>query len=572
MTSKSTQTIILLCFMLLLQFRVTAQSFLAVQSQDVIFKKNLSELSKLTVYSNESGQKRVGFYAKSEDNVSEANLQNIFSATTNFSNYDLLKNNGFSLVHFKAADGVWLVSYYWNYANDSLYYIAENTKTKSYRKSTNLKSISDITNFVNRHFINPTNPTGIVQASQRIDAQEIGANVPAVVTLPTKKSEPEPVVITEIEPPVETAVETVRPPDPEPVQIVVETVRDAPPVEMVVETVRPPEPEPVEVTQTNETAVEIPTAEPALVSVVAVKNSVSKLNIVRNSNNKRQLEFLEQGQDLGITKKVLANEFADDTELSNFELLKDNAGNEIICFNAGDNEWTVDYYWQLATEQLHYVVKGNNSGKITRSGALRNTTPFADYINTHYNQKYGIETVAYQAPAPKPEPTEAAPRRTPKPKPEPTTVVSAPTPTPQKSQPATNGDISAKLEDYFGRLRMFTFSIENNSSKNVELNNPKVMIEITGTKGYYKEQYLYTDKDITLQPRSFGNKSYQLIEDNFVTSSPAGGYALQRINQPNIPLLPSLTNGSYTMRAIILANEGKTRIKSNAVNFRVPMD
>lgn len=280
-------------------------------------------------------------------------------------------------------------------------------------------------------------------------------------------------------------------------------------------------------------------------------NIDSKIDLKNNPNNKFQVDIAVKGLnkrqvgfgEKGETLKYHPHNFTDDTDIKDFEYLA-TAGIELLHFLAVDYDWTVFYYWNLKTNELHYIAKGNQTGQVIRSESLKAYNPVTRYVNNHYaglTRKNQQETNGTNG-------TNGTNSNT----------------NPEFTKAINSKDIAIKISDYLNRSRIFTLTLENTKSQALLLEAPKVVLEIRNRQGFYKTQTLYTLDNLELE--GFGFKT---IEDNFVAEGASGQYVIYRDFEDNVTLLPPLKKGSYQLKIAIYANEKV--FKSNSINVVLPL-
>ncbi len=336
-------------------------------------------------------------------------------------------------------------------------------------------------------------------------------------------------------------------------------------------------------------------------------NGLYRIVIYNDATSQKQIGFdqkMADGKFSGEPKRI-DNVFTAETALSEFTYLDLNQSS-VLHFKANDAIWSVSYYWNLANNELNYIVKGNNTGKTIKSKSLATPSKLNTNILAHYNGKSFENAITKgedpivktentitktENPITKTENTVVTKTQNTIPKTQNTitktentviiktenTVVTK-TETKIQPQPSLNATtfqgVSLKVEDYFKSTRIFTLAIENTTPQAVVFKNVRVYIQITGN-GYNKEHFLYEMPEISLGARNNSNTLfkgyYDVIEDGFVAMGTNSQYVLYRSNKEETNFLPKINNGNYQMKVNIYTNNGSSVVRSNTIGFSVPL-
>ena len=111
-------------------------------------KNNTNKYNKALLYTLNDSKKRIEFLKGSQT----YKLDNVFSSTTSIHDCEYMVAEGMEILYFKADDGQWTADYYWNLGNNSLNYIAKNSRTGAVAKSDDLKSNTAYAVMVDNHY------------------------------------------------------------------------------------------------------------------------------------------------------------------------------------------------------------------------------------------------------------------------------------------------------------------------------------------------------------------------------------------------------------------------------------
>ena len=430
-----------------------------------------------------------------------------YSEFTHLERFDLLAEEGVKYLFFQASDLRYRVSYYWNFLGDRLYYKARDFRDNKDFMSETLKKDPKVAAFVAKHQLNPTAFENRVTSKEEEDIMQTELRI--------KDNEDLPVVMdgnNEIEEKVMKVSEQ-RP----------EVPRswgssDGKNSKVVIEQLDEPE-------QGEE--------------IIDLRNNdkdAYRAVLYNLESGKKALGFGKRGEDYKYAINKIDYTFAANTALTEFEVLK--ASNiELFHFVASDIDWIVDYYYDINSSKLHYIAKGNQSGKIIRSSELKTYNNLTRYINGHYgrggsnsrgNGNGGGGTVSNGTSVPN----------------------------------ARN--LALKFGDYLKRSRIFNLNIENSTNEQITIKEPRLVMIIRGSGGFYREHPLYELGDVTLE--GFG---FVTLADNFVTEGASGQYLILKDFEENLTFLPALNKGRYDLQVVLFS--GDFAVRSNVVRVYLPL-
>ena len=471
---------------------------LFAQSKTALVQNNVSNRYEVLINTDSEGKQSVSLKDTEENNTYK--LDRVFSEFTNIKSFVLLEHKEVPLIHFRASDLRYEVSYYWQYNSGKLFFIAKDFRDNKIFKSESLKKTVLYKEFVEEHY---TNPASSSSPSKTVAKDE----------------------------PVEKKI----------VQEVMEEVIPNAEVKKIEEEVDTPKKPAVPSSWGSTSNRDNLSAGQIAEEILDLKENPGnnyRAVLYNNAGSKKELGFGKRNEDLAYEVSRLPQKFSRSTILAGFTVLS-SADMEIFHFSANDFDWLVNYYYDNNTGELHFIAKGNQSGKIIRSDGLKRYSSVTRFINKHFDDELSASMTKSSGGTKGTKPS-------------------------GKLNISNSKNLALKIGEHLNRSRIFNLSMENSTNQFITIEEPKVTLIIKGAGGFYLEHDVMEMKSFKMEGFDFVT-----ILDNFITEGASGQYLIYKDFEENLTFLPPLRKGRYQIQALVHSNG--SGVRSNVVTVQVPI-